>query len=118
MDSDCTIAGVNVMDIDLYGNGGLAKVIGGGLKQNNVTIRFTSKPGEAILFRVTVTGYCSKNYAANQPYGWAEPLRSYGRYNASSNSSNIYNNSSAMRFANYSLPGIAASAQVPWWHFW
>lgn len=113
------IAGLNIMDVDPYGNGGLAKVIGGGVKSNNVTIRFTSKPGEAMLFRVTLTGYCSNNYAANQPYGWAEPLRSYSRYNynASNSSSNIYN-SNAMRFANYSLPAVAAPSQVSWWQFW
>lgn len=106
------------MDIDPYGNGGLAKVLGGGLNHNNVTIRFTSKPGEAMLFRVVVTGYCLKNYSPNQSYGWAQPLHSYSRYHyndTNSTISSLYNNS-----ANYnqSIATTAGPANKPWWHFW
>lgn len=107
------ISGVNVMDVDPYGNGGLAKVISGGLNHSNVTIRFTSQPGEAMIFHVVVTGYCLKNYTPSQSYGWAEPLRSYSPYHY--NNSDLYNNS-----ANYK--SIATSNSIPpskpWWHFW
>lgn len=115
MGSNCTIVGLNVMDVDPHGNGGLAKVVGGGPKHNNVTIRFISKPGEAMLFHVIVTGYCLNNYAPS--FGWAEPLRSYNRYqyNASNITSNTYNGS-ATRFANYTLPAVSPNA--PWWHLW
>lgn len=112
------ITGANVMDVDPYGNGGLAKVIHGGLNQNDITIRFTSKPGEAMLFNIVVTGYCLKNYSPNQSYGWAEPLHSYSPYhyyNATNSSSNLYNNS-----ANYNQTHATTNAppNKPWWHFW
>lgn len=103
------IAGVNVEDVDPYGKGGLAKVIAGGVNHNNVTIRFTSKPGEAMLFHVIVTGYCLNNHSPNQSYGWAEPLRSY-----SPNHNNPTNST------NYNQPPTTTTAppKKPWWHFW
>lgn len=115
MSSRCMIAGVNVADVDPYGKGGLAKFLGGGVNHNNVTIRFTSKPGEGMLFRVVVTGYCLKNYSPNQSYGWAEPLRSYSPYHY--NATNTTSNNS---YNNYNHPNAitAAPPNKPWWHFW
>lgn len=116
------ITGVNVMDIDQYGKGGLAQVIGGGLNQNNVTIRFTSKPGEAMLFRIVVNGYCVKTYTADQGFAWAEPVRSNSsyHYNASSHSNNIgiNSNNNAMNALNHPKPAATGSVIKSWWHFW
>lgn len=117
------ISGVTVADVDPFGKGGLAKIIGGGLNKNNVTIRFTSKPGEAMLFRVVVTGYCLNSYQPNQSFGWAEPLRSFSRfhYNAShpfynNSMDSIYNNSAM----HHPPPPATSEAppKKPWWHFW
>lgn len=110
----CVISGVNVMDVDPYGNGGLAKVIDGGLNHSNVTIRFTSKPGEAMLFHVLVSGYCLKNYSPSQSYGWAEPLHSYSPYHY--NDSNLYTND--VNHNNQSIATIVTPLDKPWWHFW
>lgn len=123
MSPRCMIAGVNVADVDPYGKGGLAKVLAGGVNHNNVTIRFTSKPGEAMLFHVVVTGYCLRNYSPNQPYGWAEPLHSYSsyQYNATTNSTgSTSRNHSATHFANYNHPNAVSAAppNKPWWQFW
>lgn len=113
------IAGVDVADVDPYGKGGLVKLLSGGVNHNNITVRFISKPGEAMLFRVLVTGYCLNSYSPNQSYGWAEPLRSYSPYhynatNANATSNRSYN-ISATHFDNYNQP---AQRNKPWWQFW
>lgn len=112
------IAGVDVTDIDPYGKGGLAKVVSGGLNHNNITVRFTSKPGEAMLFRVLVTGYCLKSYSPNQSYGWAEPLRSYSPFHYNATNANTTNNSSYNQPADAADASTAAQRNKAWWHFW
>lgn len=110
------IAGVDVKDVDPYGKGGLAKVVSGGVNHNNITVRFTSRPGEAMLFRILVTGYCLKSYSPNQSFGWAEPLRSYNPYQynvTNANANGKYNQSATAATA-----GTAAPSDKPWWHFW
>lgn len=115
------IAGVDVADVDPYGKGGLVKMVSGGVNHNNITVRFTSKPGEAMLFRILVTGYCLKSYPPNQSYGWAEPLRSNSpyHYDNATNANTTYNGSYNIS-ANYSQPATttAAPRNKPWWHFW
>lgn len=126
-DSRCMIAGVDVADVDPYGKGGLVKLVSGGVNHNNITVRFTSQPGEAMLFRVLVTGYCLNGYSPNQSYGWAEPLRSYSPYNYNATNANATSpyNISATHFADYNQPSSATTAATtaaprnkPWWHFW
>lgn len=118
------IAGVNVMDVEPFGNGGLAKLISGGPNHANVTIRFTSKPGKDMIFRIIITGYCS--YAPNQPYtyGKAEPLQSYNPHTTTDNSA-IDSNFHHARTSTPSTdqqPATVSSAAAPakksWWKFW
>lgn len=105
--SHCFITGVKVIDIEPYGNGGLAKIVNGGPRENHVTINFTSKPGEPMLFRVINTGYCVRNFpprgnGANSinnntiTYGWNVP-------------SNVSIHNSTMTNHN---------TTSPWWQFW
>ncbi|XP_055318192.1 uncharacterized protein LOC129576715 [Sitodiplosis mosellana] len=120
--SRCLITGVTVNDIDLFGNGGLAKIIDGGLGQDRVTINFVSKPGEPMHFSLKINGYCVKmnpmdsytNTAQHaiplnrelvntvQPsYGWMPP------------SNLTLNNSSSVLMQNIT----STSNSSGWWHF-
>lgn len=102
-------------DIEPYGRGGLAKIIGGGPHQYSVTVNFSSKTGYAMLFRIILTGYCMdknnspspspylgrnwntgnsiNNHApntSNATYGWAIPSNQTF-HNSSSSYTNITN---------------------------
>lgn len=124
------VMGVRVMDCERFGNGGLAKIVGGGTSRESVSVNMVSKPGQPMCFRIEITGYCLKPITPAP--GWIYPGQQQmdrgraitnDRYNffANNTRSLIYNNNRTMYpqtspvyLKNYTQPAPSR----PWWHFW
>lgn len=121
--SSCLITGIRVFDADRYGKGGLAKITDGGLHHNNVTINFTSKPGECMPFTIIINGYCAENIS-NQVISnetntqHANPMNNDQPIAPSYGWNVVPLNVSALNTSSVLVQNITAPSNSSWWHFW